>query len=30
LYLIHVEVPDVGERILKLAVVKKRAHLNVF
>jgi hypothetical protein len=30
LYLIHVEVPGVGEHIMKFAVVKKRIHLNVF
>ena len=30
LYLIHVEVPDVGETTLKFAVVKKRIQLNVY
>ena len=29
-YLIHVEVPDVGETTLKFAVVKKRIQLNVY
>jgi len=30
MYLVHVDVQDVGERVLKFAVVKKRIHLNVF
>ena len=30
LYLIHIEVPDVGETTLKFAVVKKRIQLNVY
>ncbi|MDE2731497.1 MAG: T9SS type A sorting domain-containing protein [Bacteroidota bacterium] len=30
LYLIHVDVPDVGETTLKFAVVKKRIQLNVY
>ena len=30
LYLIHVEVPGVGETTLKFAVVKKQVHLDVF
>ncbi len=30
LYLIHVEVPGVGETALKFAVVKKQAHLSVY
>ena len=30
LYLIHVEVPGVGETTFKFAVVKKQVHLNVF
>ena len=29
-YLIHVDVPGVGERVLKFAVVKKRIQLNTF
>ena len=29
-YLIHVDVPDVGERVLKFAVIKKRIQLNTF
>ncbi|MCH8959867.1 MAG: T9SS type A sorting domain-containing protein [Bacteroidetes bacterium] len=29
-YLIHIEVPGVGEKVLKFAVVKKRIQLNVF
>ena len=30
LYLIHVDVPDIGETTLKFAVVKKRIQLNVY
>ena len=30
MYLIHVEVPDVGSTVLKFAVVKKRIQLNVY
>ncbi len=29
-YLIHVDVPGVGEKVLKFAVVKKRIQLNTF
>ena len=29
-YLIHVDVPGVGERVLKFAVIKKRIQLNTF
>ena len=29
-YLIHIEVPGVGEKVLKFAVVKKRIQLNTF
>ncbi len=29
-YLVHVEVPDVGSKVIKLGVVKKRTQLNVF
>ncbi len=29
-YLIHVEVPGVGEKVIKFAVVKKRVQLNTF
>jgi hypothetical protein len=28
MYLIHVEVPDLGERVLKFGVVKKQVQLN--
>jgi hypothetical protein len=30
MYLIHVDVPDVGEHVIKFGVVKKRIQLNVF
>jgi hypothetical protein len=30
MYLIHVDVPDVGEHVIKFGVVKKRVQLNVF
>ena len=29
-YLVHIDVPGVGERVIKFAVVKKRVQLNVF
>ena len=29
-YLVHIDVPGVGERVIKFAVVKKRIQLNVF
>ena len=30
MYLIHVDVPGVGERVLKFAYIKKRTQLNTF
>ena len=30
MYLIHVDVPEVGERVLKFGVVKKRVQLDIF
>ena len=30
LYLIHITVPEVGETVLKFAVIKKRVQLNVY
>ncbi len=30
MYLIHVDIPDVGERVLKFGVVKKRVQLDVY
>ena len=30
MYLVHIEVPEVGERILKFGVVKKRIQLDTF
>jgi hypothetical protein len=30
MYIIHVDVPNIGEKVLKFGVIKKRVQLNAF
>jgi len=30
MYFIHIEVPDVGERVLKFGVINRETNINIF